>query len=1047
MSEMSVIETQHYVGGGSSNTEHHCKDCGLNFESETSLEIHLRYHHDKLLNQWANKAQQEESNNNHSKAGNHNSHAGANRDSIVVDSCESSSMSPSQDPAASQQQPPQQQQQQQQQQQPPPQQQPQPQQQQQAQPSQQQTQQQPQPQQQPNVHSIVCQPYEHFQAPMFSETGYFMQNEQYILPHHFSPQAEDVQNNPRSDGGAYPRYHLYPQQHYIPERVMSNSTSPRSSPFQCDKCGAVYEDANQLGEHMRTNHLDSPSAYPPAPQYQPLGNSPQQQSQQLHPSSPLSNPQQQPSYDYNSGQTIKQDMKQEPEEQAEILDLDSHKVQTHRYEEELMRIQQQQQQQGLQMQMHHQQVMQQQQQRIGSHSVSSMIAWPPNVQTHDYHVGLPPMGTVDNVPPITDQNQFMRNQHMPVEHAHQGAPIIANAQSMPGHQIPGGFVQQSAKAPQLANQSWKSNEPRRPKTYNCTACNKWFTSSGHLKRHYNTTLHKNAVKNGKEPDPATLPISAHHHPARDNNGGPSTSGRGTGSTTRSPPELSSSRSPPNLMAGPSGEATGGLLHTATTLCSNSNSSNSSNNSDSSAAVLMQQQQQQQQQHAVHLPHSGIMPLGSPGAPLPRHHQQQMGSAPHQLILQQQQQQQQLHLPTGTPVQPMHHTTSHSSMPPLPLNSHMNCPSSIGPSILHPHPMSCPSGPVNPAMTSPTEMGGTTMPHQPYPNALPPRVTTTTLIQALLLDSINQEVTTPPTTIGNKKNEQHEMNALPGFGTIEQKILPSFSHLGATGFVVESEQTQNQTVNVGGLNAEEITPQETSYESSSTNYDPYSPSRYRSVSVGTSQSTDSMMDNIEDNPPDMYKYHVEHLDYETNNNLAKEDVDPNVGTQSSKKKERKAKADSNKEPQFTGCNFISRDGFHKCIDCNKVFNKACYLTQHNKSFHSGDKPFKCVQCGKRFHNEELHGKHILMHGLTRKHQCDACPKVFAHRTDLKRHQCIHTGKRPFKCEKCGKGFIRQDHMKKHRETHNKKSRINGQRLQRQLTANRTSSQQLDLMKNL
>lgn len=32
--------------------------------------------------------------------------------------------------------------------------------------------------------------------------------------------------------------------------------------------------------------------------------------------------------------------------------------------------------------------------------------------------------------------------------------------------------------------------------------------------------------------------------------------------------------------------------------------------------------------------------------------------------------------------------------------------------------------------------------------------------------------------------------------------------------------------------------------------------------------------------------------------------------------------------------------HKCVDCDKTFNKACYLTQHNKSFHAGDKPFKC-----------------------------------------------------------------------------------------------------------
>ncbi|XP_037936025.1 chromatin modification-related protein eaf-1 isoform X2 [Teleopsis dalmanni] len=66
--------------------------------------------------------------------------------------------------------------------------------------------------------------------------------------------------------------------------------------------------------------------------------------------------------------------------------------------------------------------------------------------------------------------------------------------------------------------SWKSNEARRPKTYNCTACNKWFTSSGHLKRHYNTTLHKNAVKSSGQPDPATMPISVHHHPSRDPGG-------------------------------------------------------------------------------------------------------------------------------------------------------------------------------------------------------------------------------------------------------------------------------------------------------------------------------------------------------------------------------------------------------------------------------------------------------------------------------------------------------------------------------------------------
>ncbi|CAL4173729.1 unnamed protein product [Meganyctiphanes norvegica] len=35
---------------------------------------------------------------------------------------------------------------------------------------------------------------------------------------------------------------------------------------------------------------------------------------------------------------------------------------------------------------------------------------------------------------------------------------------------------------------------KRPKSFKCEDCNKWFTSHGHLKRHYNTTLHKNMMK-------------------------------------------------------------------------------------------------------------------------------------------------------------------------------------------------------------------------------------------------------------------------------------------------------------------------------------------------------------------------------------------------------------------------------------------------------------------------------------------------------------------------------------------------------------------------
>lgn len=108
---------------------------------------------------------------------------------------------------------------------------------------------------------------------------------------------------------------------------------------------------------------------------------------------------------------------------------------------------------------------------------------------------------------------------------------------------------------------------------------------------------------------------------------------------------------------------------------------------------------------------------------------------------------------------------------------------------------------------------------------------------------------------------------------------------------------------------------------------------------------------------------------------------------------------------------------QCPDCPKRFRDKGTLKGHCRRFHSNiGRTFTCDACGGQFYRKKDMVVHMRRHTGETPYHCTYCPRSFSQQSTLIRHTRTHTGEKPFSCHICNKTFAGRTTLKKHMLVH-------------------------------